>query len=226
MVVIFVIITFAAFILVDYLLRKEDKTIQETEKSKKSPIFLSPEKALLPLNNIEKRLYHPSHTWALLNNTDNFYIGYDQFIPFLLSSDIKIHDIYPVGTKIHQGEKIWDIRSNGHSISQLSPISGEITEINPACDLGIPLPSSTVEKSWIVQIRANAIKNEENNLLNHFQADSTIKLLKDDVYSMASNLNYMADGGKIDPSFINKMGKDEWHEFIQRFFPYLTKQRD
>ena len=112
MVVIFVIITFAAFILVDYLLRKEDKTIQETEKTKKSPIFLSPEKALLPLNNIEERLYHPSHTWALLNNTDDFYIGYDQFIPFLFSSDINIRGNYNVGAKIQQGEKIWDIKQS------------------------------------------------------------------------------------------------------------------
>lgn len=226
MVVIFVIITFAAFFLVDYLVRREDKTIRETEKTKKSPIFLSPEKALLPLNNVEERLYHPSHTWALHNNTDDFFIGYDQFISFLFSSDIKIHDVHPVGKKIQQGEKIWEIRSNGHSISQLSPISGEITEINPACGVGIPLPSSSVEKSWIMQIKAEAVQNERNNLLNHFQANSTIRHLKDEVFSMASNLNYMADGGKIDPSFINKMEKDEWLEFIQKFFPYLTKQKD
>ncbi|MCJ7714663.1 hypothetical protein MUO66_09445, partial [Candidatus Bathyarchaeota archaeon] len=85
MVVVFIIFTFAVFILVDYILRKEDKAIQITEKTKKSPIFLSPEKSLLPLNNIMDRLYHPSHTWALQNNICDFYIGYDQFISFIFS---------------------------------------------------------------------------------------------------------------------------------------------
>jgi len=225
MVVIFVLITFAAFFLVDYLLRREDKTIQETEKTKKTPIFLSPEKALLPINNIEERLYHPSHTWALQNNIKDFYIGYDKFIPFLFSTEIKIHDLHPVGARIQQGEKIWDIKSNGHSISQLSPISGEIIEINPACNLGIPLSSSAVEKSWILKMRASAIQNEANNLLNHFQAASTINILKDEVFSMANNLKYMADGGKLDSSFLNKMSEDEWLDFKRRFFPYLTKPK-
>lgn len=223
MVVIFVILTFAVFILVNYLLRKEEKAIQGTEKTKRTPIFLSPEKALFPLNNIVERMYHPSHTWALQNKSGDFYIGYDPFIPFLFSSDIKIHDLYPIGEIIRQGEKIWDIRSNGHTIAQLSPISGDIIEINPACTLGIPLPSATVEKSWIVKIKALSILNEANNLLNHFQATSIIKTLRDEVFSMNYNRSNMADGGKIDPSFINNMTDAEWLEFVRRFFPYQVK---
>ncbi|HID40008.1 MAG TPA: hypothetical protein EYP36_10910 [Calditrichaeota bacterium] len=49
MVFVFVLLTVAVFIAVDYFLRREERAIKKAEKKKKSPIFLSPEKALLPI---------------------------------------------------------------------------------------------------------------------------------------------------------------------------------
>ena len=90
MVVALFILTLAVFFTVDFFLRREDKVMEKKDKAKKSPIFLSPDKALIPLINGEERLYHLSHSWVQKSDEEYVYIGYDNFIPFLFSSKIKI----------------------------------------------------------------------------------------------------------------------------------------
>ena len=83
MVIVLFLLTAAVLITVNYFLRKEDRVLEKTEKSKKSPIFLSPDKALIPLIDSAKRLYHLSHSWVQESDEDYVYVGYDNFIPYL-----------------------------------------------------------------------------------------------------------------------------------------------
>lgn len=214
-------VTVIIFLLVDLILRKEDREIEESGKAKKSPIFLSPEKALKYLGNEANRLYHLSHSWALSSNGDYAYVGYDNFIPALFSSDVKIQDLPSIGSRIPQGANIWKVKFDGREISQLAPISGEIVDINPACKMDIPLPCEQVEKSWILKMKVMSYKNEASNLMNHDQANRLNIMLRDELYQDAQKGAFVNDGGKIDPAFISNMTDKEWLEIIHKYFPYM-----
>jgi len=221
MVVAIFVIMFIIFIVVDLILRKENKTIIEYEKTRESPIFLSPEKALRHIANETDRLYHLSHSWVLSSLEDKYYVGYDKFIPTIFPSSIKVHVVPKIGSFIQQGVKIWDIKFNGRTISQSAPISGKVIDINPACKIDIPLPSDEVEQSWIVKMQASNFSIESNNLMNHTQAISINSMLKDEILLNAQHGHYLNDGGKIDPSYFSNMTDEEWGKFVNKFFPYI-----
>lgn len=217
-------LTIVIFLLVDLILRREDKEIAESEKAVKSPIFLSPEKALRYLGNEANRLFHLSHSWALSSNGEYAYVGYDNFIPTLFSSDVKIQGIPNIGTRILQGSNIWKVKLNGREITQLAPISGEIVDINPACKMDIPLPADQVEKSWILKMKMMPYRNETGNLMSYEQANRLNTILRDELFQNAQEGDFLNDGGKIDPSFVTNMTDQEWRKILHKFFPYIKEQ--
>ena len=133
MVFIFVFLTVLIFLAVDFILRKEDRNFEEMEKSKKSPIFLSPEKALHKVGNEMNRLFHLSHTWVMPSDEGFVYIGFDKFMSSIFTGQVTVENLPLIGSFVPQGAQIWDLNISGRNVKQLSPVSGEIIDINPAC---------------------------------------------------------------------------------------------
>ena len=84
------------------------------------------------------------------------------------------------------------------------------------------MPTSQVEKSWILKIKADTQKNEFHNLMNSEQTKLMNTVLKDELLITAQEANYLNDGGKIDPAFINNLSQEEWTKIVKKFFPYIT----
>jgi len=220
MVFVLVLLTVGILLTVDYVLRREDRKIKAIGQEKKSPIFLNPEKALLPLTNAEKKMYHLSHTWVQSLEGDTVYVGFDNFVSAVFSSEIKMEDLPLVGAHVPQGAKIWDVGLTNRKVSQLSPISGKVVEINPACKLNIPLSTNEVEKSWVIKMKTDNLEKESHNLMKHTQATMMNTALRDDLYLSAQQEHYLNDGGAIDPNYIEEMAEDEWEVLCNKFFPY------
>jgi glycine cleavage system H lipoate-binding protein len=223
MVVALFLVTVLIFVLLNLILRKEEKESILEKEGQKSPIFLSPEKSLQPVAQGGVRYYHPSHTWIQKNAGDTAYVSIDNFISTLFSSTVKLENLPAPNTYVPQGSKLWDLKINGRSISQLSPISGRIVEINPACKMGIPLPSKEVENSWIVKIVTKNYKNDTNNLLPQKQAGIINSALREELILFAQEDHYLNDGGEIDPLFISSIDENKWNNFVDKFFPYDSK---
>jgi len=109
MVVAIFIITLLLFIVGDLILRKENRRVYKAYKSRKTPIFISPERALLKIANETKRLYHLSHSWVVSALENHCYVGFDKFITAIFPSDIKIKVIPKIDSYIQQGAKIWEV---------------------------------------------------------------------------------------------------------------------
>jgi glycine cleavage system H lipoate-binding protein len=225
MVFVFVLLTLAIFLAVDFVLRKEGREIKEIGNEKRSPIFLSPEKALRPIENGTRRLYHLSHSWMLPAEGDYVYVGFDNFISTLFSSEVNVGDLPLVGAYLPQGAKIWDVGLNNHRISQLSPISGKVVDVNPACRMNVPIPSDQTERSWILKLAAKNLEMETKNLMKQNQAIMVNTALIDDLNMSALEGKYLNDGGKIDPSFIDSMPQERWDALVELFFPYQQDLR-
>jgi len=217
-----VLLTVAVLLVVDYILRREDNEIREIGREKKSPIFLSPEKSLQPLENGAKKMYHQSHSWIQPSNEGYVYIGFDSIISTLFTSDVRIDDLPLVGSHIPQGTKIWEVGIRDHKVTQLAPVSGKVIDINPACKLNVPMPTPDIEKSWIIKMRTDDLNQEANNLIRSAQANMLNVALKDELILFAQKGNYLNDGGRIDPEYIAKMPEDEWQILVNTFFPYQS----
>ncbi len=222
MVFILFVATVFLLIAVDYFVRREERTLKEAGDKKRSPIFLAPEKALLPMKETPERAFHLSHTWVqpVENNEGRVYIGLDEFIPQIMTADVNIHNLPMIGAHLPQGAPIWNVKMGDRYLEQLAPVSGKVVDINPACRAGIPLPSDKIEKSWILKIQADRLEHENHNLMNPEQAHILNQSLRDELYLQAQRGEYLNDGGKIEPDFIAKMDNSEWAKIVQRFFPY------
>ena len=220
MVLILLLTTVVIFLAVDYVLRREGREIKEVGKEKKSPIFISPERSLLPVGDGKGRLYHLSHSWLQPTDQDYVYIGYDDFISYLFSTNITLADLPLIGSHLPQGAKAWDVGLKNHKVSQLSPVSGKVVDINPACKMNLPLPSKKVAKSWILKVKPDNLEHEIHNLMNNDQVMIMNTALTDDLLFNAQEGHYLNDGGVIDSTFIEKMPDYEWQDFKRKFFPY------
>lgn len=220
MVFVLVALTVAVFLAVDFVLRREDRTIKEIGKEKRSPIFLSPEKSLTPVINGKKRFYHLSHSWVQPTDEEYVYIGFDDFISDLFTSEVRMSDLPLVGAHIPQGTKIWDVGLTKHKVSQLSPVSGKVIDINPACRMNLPLSSEDVKKSWILKLKADDLEIDSHNLMKEPQAKIMNMALYDELLLHAQEGHYLNDGGKIDSTYIENMSETDWQNLTSRFFPY------
>ncbi|MBU0559920.1 MAG: hypothetical protein KJ799_07300 [Bacteroidetes bacterium] len=223
MVAALVIITILFFVILNLLLKREDREEKISFRQKQNPIFLSPEKALLPVGGEKSRYFHLSHSWVLPAKEYEAYLGFDKFISKLFNFDVRIQSLPRVGSSITQGSKIWDVKINGHKISQLSPVTGEVVEVNAACNAGLPLASNDVEKSWILKIKPSNIENEKKNLMNFQQASMMNNALMDDFLAFAQHEHCLNDGGQIEPSYMKSMPEENWKIFIQKFFPHVNE---
>ena len=222
MVFILVFATVFLLIAVDYFVRREEREEKEEGDKKRSPIFLAPEKALLPLEMTPDRAYHLSHTWVQHagQESDMVYIGMDEFVPKIMAADVIMRNLPTIGAHLPQGAPLWQIHLGGRYIEQLSPVSGTVADINPACRAGVPLPSEKMELSWIMKIKPDRLEQERYNLMNSEQASLLNTALSDALYLQAQQGPYLNDGGKLDPDFIARMEPSAWSEIIARFFPY------
>ena len=74
-------------------------------------------------------LLHRGHTWALPEGSGVFKIGMDDFAGRLIGEPTALMLPSP-GRKLDQGERGWQVRVNGDILDVLSPVRGEVLEIN------------------------------------------------------------------------------------------------
>ena len=210
MVIALVILTILIFILIDYFTRREDRKIKTRDRTARSPIFLTPDKALIRVDADETRLNHLSHTWVQPTENGAAFVGFDDFISFLLPGTVQLSSLPNIDQHVSQGEKIWELKINGRRIPQMSPVSGNVVAINPACTMDIALPTREVEKSWVVKICPTQYPYESRNLTPMDLAVTMNRSLHDEVVLMAHDGHFLNDGGELEADFLRALPEESW----------------
>jgi glycine cleavage system H protein len=106
----------------------------------------------LPTN----RSYHAGHGWALRERKNVVRIGIDDFAA-RLAGKIDSLELPKPGQWIRQGERAWKVLRNGVAAEMVSPIEGEVLEINPDV-LKDPslLRSDPYGAGWLVRLATDA----------------------------------------------------------------------
>jgi hypothetical protein len=78
----------------------------------------------------EGLLHHQGHTWVRPNGGRAVTVGMNEFARKLVGAPASI-TLPSVGTRLEQGHHAWELNIDGTVIPMLSPVDGEVLEMNP-----------------------------------------------------------------------------------------------
>jgi glycine cleavage system H lipoate-binding protein len=147
-------------------------------------------------------------------------VGMDDFAQKLVG---KIDGIqFPqVGSRVRQGEKGWSLLAASKSIDMLSPVDGEIVEINKSL-LSSPesIGKDPYGQSWLMKVKTPKISVNLKNLLSGALARKWMDGVRE---SLLARMNYnlgvvSQDGGVLVDGIAKNLDRERWDEIAREYF--------
>jgi glycine cleavage system H protein len=166
----------------------------------------------------ESLYFHPAHTWAQTNGDDVVTIGADAFATKLIGRPDVI-DLPRPGTRLRQGEPAWRFEADARAIPMLSPVDGEVVEVNEEIVRRPELVSlDPYEQGWLLRVRLAKSRRALGSLLDGELArmwmDRTVENLRQ---MQAGALGVvMPDGGVPVDGFARALAPDRWDEIARQ----------
>src|SRR5437660_1524595 len=222
MTVIMVLLTFAIFLLIDYVRGQKQVAkqlvLQTSTREGTSRVVPAMVAGFQVPENVR---YHAGHTWALSESRELVRVGMDDFASKLVGKIERIA-LPQRGRWVRQGQKIWTIFRDGKSVDMISPIEGTVADINEAVlnDPSLALKDPFGE-GWIVTVQAPDSKVNFRNLLGGALArmwteDSALRLRKRMPVAMAAAL--AQDGGVAVDDITAHLPNEDWAALTKEFF--------
>lgn len=219
MTVLFVILTFAVFITVDYILhRKNQPAVSPVEQE---GIATSRADEILDGFHFPAKLrYHAGHTWLNRERKNVHRVGADEFAAILAGPVDRIELPKP-GTWVRQGQRAFAFYRGEEKIELVSPIEGEVVDVNPQLAAN---PSLLVEdpygEGWLMTVFAPDEEAPSHNLLPQGLLRSWIRDSAEGFYSMQHRMGLAtaADGGRPLKNATANLPVEVWQEAGRRFF--------
>lgn len=211
MVAIFVILTFAALVLIDiFIFNRSPKRAGNLGAMQ---VFNSKD-TIMP----KEYYYSKGHTWVNMENNNNVSIGLDGFVLNSLGSVLP-KNFVSVGKEVKKGEVLFESSVNNVNLRFRSPINGTITEVNSFEG------SYNDPEKWCVRLKPVSLKEDISNLISSSTASKWVKSefrrLKDLlIYSSEPSglaTATMYDGGNIAEGAINYFDENVIKDFEELF---------
>lgn len=162
--------------------------------------------------------FHPGHTWALPLGDNVFKVGMDDFAHRLIGAATAFRLPEP-GQRLQQGETGWQVRVNGDAVDLLSPVQGEVVEVNQEA---LRTPSSAGDDpygdGWLMKVRVPSSRATIRNLLPDRLAGDWISQSAEELSALVgSQLGpVLQDGGVPVRGFARELAGDRWPEIAAR----------
>ena len=222
MTVIMVLMTFAIFLLIDYVRSHKQLVKQPVVERvvREAPSHVVP--AMVAGFQVPENVrYHSGHTWALSESRELVRVGIDDFASKLVGK-IESISLPQRGRWVRQGQKIWTIFRDGKSVDMVSPIEGTVSDVNEAVaknpNLALKDPYG---EGWLVTVQAPDSKINFRNLLGGALArmwteDSALRLRKKMPVAMIAAL--AQDGGVAVDDITAHLPEEDWATLTKEFF--------
>jgi len=221
MVAILVLATFVIFVLVDYYFQRRAPrpalAVAPTEHAEEVPF---------PINvvggfKVPAHLsYHPGHAWAMKEARQVVRIGLDDFAA-RLAGEVDSIELPARGRWLRQGEKGWTLTRGEHRFQMLSPIEGEVIDVNmEALKNAALVHDDPFGAGWLVTVHAPAADANLKNLLKGRLAQ---RWMEESVAALNSKIDgragvYLQDGGHAVPDVLTQVAEERWDALLREFF--------
>jgi glycine cleavage system H protein len=220
MTVLLLIATFAIFIAIDYFRKGKPalKTVEAEAEAVPLPRMLPSYVSGFDLP--ENCRYHPGHTWALQESPSLVRVGLDDFAARLTGKIDSI--VLPKrGQWIRQGQAFATISRDGNKTELVSPIEGEVTNVNEALDSDSSLPChDPYGKGWLMSVFSPDATTNFRNLLG---GDVARRWMAEAASRLRARMPAMAgavaqDGGLAVHDLTAELPGQKWSEITREFF--------
>ena len=216
-----VLATFVCFVVVDYYMQTRRPRAARAVAAPAEPAAVS-----LPMNIVggfelpAGLSYHSGHAWAAKESRTVVRIGLDDFAARLLGKVDGV-ELPARGRWLRQGEKGWTLARGGHRFEMLSPIEGEVVDVNPE----VAKDPSIIRKDpyglgWLVAVNSPAVDSNLKNLLRGSLAqrwtEESIATLQ--TQFSPSTAVHLQDGGHAIPDVLSVLPEERWDKVVHELF--------
>jgi glycine cleavage system H protein len=162
-----------------------------------------------------------AHTWAKTRKVEAVRVGFDDFAQKLLGNITKV-DLPEKGSTVKQGENSWSVKCGSRSADLLSPIDGEVIEVNQKLFKDTSLINKDpYGNGWVLTLKPYHL---EKNLRLLYQGDQAKTWLENDADRLHRRVEKdlgvtVADGGQLIQAISKRIPAKEWkklvHDFLQ-----------
>ena len=218
MTVLLVLLTFSAFLLLDWAL-----TRRKTREVVQAVLAPTPE-ALEPVwvsgfQLPEALHYHRGHTWARVLDADTVAVGIDDFARRLVGAPTAVR-LPRTGTWLEQGETGFGMQVDGRSAEFVSPVEGEVVAVNEELLREPELASDDpYGRGWVMKLRPAHLGVGLRNLLSGSLARRWMEDARGglDLRLMALSGSVLQDGGEPTADFARHLPDAEWRRLVSEF---------
>jgi len=167
--------------------------------------------------------FHQGHAWVRAESPGaaTLRVGLDDFAQKMVGVADSIQ-VGKAGVNVRQGEVSWTLKAGKRSIAMLSPINGEIIEVNQAV-LSNPslINSDPYGKGWLLKIKADNFVRDGKNLLTGKLAKRWIDDVTDKLRGVMGSAELgpvYQDGGVLVKEMARKIDRKNWDKLLGEFF--------
>jgi glycine cleavage system H lipoate-binding protein len=221
MVITLVLATFILLVAHDYYLQRRHARLLETktatpEVREAAPIF-SAMNLVGGFKTPAHLAYHPNHSWAAKESRQVVRVGLDDFAARVVGQIDQI-DLPARGRWLRQGERGWTIGRGTHRFEMLSPIEGEVIDINPDVLRNPALAhEDPYGAGWLVAVQAPAVDSNMKNLMHGRLAQ---RWMEESVSALHTRVSpgseaYLQDGGHPIADVLSLVPETDWDKFVE-----------
>ena len=219
MTVLLVLAMFLLFIALDYALNRRREPAMaavEARPARPRPLLRFIEGFLAP-DNVR---YHPGHTWLARERKNLVRVGADEFAA-VLAGPVSSIELPKPGHWVRQGQKAWAFTRDGERTEMVSPIEGEVLEVNaevlkdPSLLLRDPYGAGWLMTVFVPDEESTARNLVPEGLVGGWMRDAVERL-----YARQPALAgaVAADGGRPADNVFAALPEASWKELTREFF--------
>jgi glycine cleavage system H lipoate-binding protein len=222
MTVILVLATFLVFLLLDVALsRAPARSAARGAVPSRRPAATGPqERVVAGFRTPERLRYHSGHAWALAERKRLVRVGMDELAASLAGSIDRIELPKP-GHWLRQGQRAWTLHRGSETAEMVSPIEGEVVEVNPA----VAAEPSLIRKDpygdgWLMTVYAPDDESAFRNLLPRGVVAGWMRGAAERLYALQSQVAgpVAADGGIAAVDVFSGIEGLSWSEVARQIF--------
>lgn len=219
-----VLATFVVFVLVDYYWQtRRPRPVQLASPSEEVG------EAALPLSVVggftlpAHLSYHPGHAWAVKETRQVVRIGLDDFAARLIGRLDQIQ-LPARGRWLRQGERAWTVARGDHRFDMLSPMEGEVVDVNQEVLRDPSLAHrDPYGAGWLVAVNAPAVDANLKNLLHgrlaHRWMEESVAALRTWASPVPQGQGaHLQDGGHAIADILSQVPEPRWEKLVREVF--------
>lgn len=164
--------------------------------------------------------YHAGHAWAQRERKRLMRVGVDEFGAALLGNIDRVELPKP-GRWVRQGQQAWTFWRNGEKTEMVSPVEGEIVEVNPEIEKDPSLlRKDPFGQGWLMTVHVPDEESVQRNFMPVQMVKTWVRDCAERLFAKQPQLAgpVMADGGRLIEDFAAGLPGTNWRELTQEFF--------